>query len=169
MRIWLGSVTAVLVVVAAGLIVGLVTLNHDIMRLDAQLSEMKGADVGSEPALSGVPAPQSSPALEAKIVATASTTSTFVLTVTVRPVGSGPADLLAEPPVLQGNGKTYQATPDSVSQARFAFLDLVTKNQATTKLVFQGAPAAGEPLTLIFNPGRRATDLVAPRREVRVR
>ncbi len=167
MKIWLGIVTAVLVVVTAGIIVGLTTLNHDITRLDAQLSEMKEAGVGSAPILSGVPAPQSPGALEANIVATASTTSTFALTVTVH--FSGPADLLAEPPVLQGNGKTYPATPESAAQARFAFLDLVTKGQATTRLVFQGAPAASELLTLIFNPGRRATDIVAPRREVRVR
>ena len=169
MKVWLGSVTTVLVVVAVGLVVGLTTLNHDIMRLDAQLSEMKGSAESGAPVLPSVSAPQSLPALEANIVATSSTTSTFAVTVTVRPVGSGPADLLAEPPVLQGNGKTYPATPESAAQARFAFLDLVTQGQATTQLVFQGAPAAGEPLTLIFNPGRRATDLVAPRREVRVR
>jgi hypothetical protein len=82
---------------------------------------------------------------------------TVVMTVTVRASGSG--DLLYEPPELVGgDGNTYPVTSESLERARFAFLDLVTKGQSTTLLVFSGTPAKGERLTLIFNPHQTAAD-----------
>ena len=82
---------------------------------------------------------------------------TVVMTVAVR--ASGPGDLLYEPPELvDGDGGTYPVTSESLERARFAFLDLTTKGQATTQLAFSGMPAEGERLTLIFNPHQTAAD-----------
>ena len=40
MKAWLGILTAAVVLLTAGLVVGLVTLNADVQKLDAQLSDM---------------------------------------------------------------------------------------------------------------------------------
>jgi len=167
MKAWSGILTVVVIVLMAGLIVGLSALNADIQRLDAQLSELKGSS-GDPASLSGAPStlPEPAPALDARIVSTSATTTTFAVTVTAR--FSGPADLLAEPPVLQG-AKTYPVTPESLGRARFAFLDLVSKGETTAAFVFSGSPAPQESLTLVFNPSRRAADAVSPRREIKIR
>jgi hypothetical protein len=82
---------------------------------------------------------------------------TVVMTVAVR--ASGPGDLLYEPPELvDSDGDTYPVTSESLERARFAFLDLTTKGQATTRLAFSGTPAEGERLTLVFNPHQTAAD-----------
>ena len=168
MKAWLGIVTAAVVLLTAGLVVGLVTLNADVQKLDAQLSEVISGRGDDDAAWPIAPEATAVPALDAHIVGTSATSSTFAVTVTVR--FSGPADLLADPPVLQGgSGKLYPATPDSLSQARFAFLDLVSKGSATATFVFQGATDKKESLTLVFNPGHRTTDGVAPKRQVQIR
>ena len=83
--------------------------------------------------------------------------NTVVMTVAVR--ASGPGDLLYEPPELvDGDGDTYPVTSESLERARFAFLDLTTKGQATTRLAFSGTPAEGERLTLVFNPHQTVAD-----------
>ena len=83
--------------------------------------------------------------------------NTVVMTVAVR--ASGPGDLLYEPPELvDGDGDTYPVTSESLERARFAFLNLTTKGQATTRLTFSGTPAEGERLTLVFNPHQTAAD-----------
>jgi hypothetical protein len=167
MKVWLGILTAALVLLTAGLVVGLATLNADIQKLDAQLSDVIGGSSG-DAAWPVAPEATSVPALDAHIVGTSATSSTLAVTVTVR--CSGPVDLLADPPVLQGaSGKLHPATPDSLSQARFAFLDLVSKGSATATFVFQGAPDTKESLILVFNPSHRSTDIIAPRREVLVK
>ncbi len=168
MKVWLGILTAAVVLLTAGLVVGLVTLNTDIQKLDAQLSDVLGGRGNSDAAWPVAPEATAVPTLDAHIIGTSATSSTLVVTLTVR--FSGPADLLADPPVLRGaSGKLYPATSDSLSQAHFAFLDLVSKGSATTVFVFQGATDAKESLILVFNPSHRSTDIIAPRREVLVR
>jgi len=167
MKVWLSLLTVVVVLLTAGLIVGLASLNADLARLDSQLAEWKSAGASDALAVPDDPQARAVTPLEARILGTSATSSTFALTVTVR--FAGPADLLAGPPVLRGGGKTWPVTPESLAQARFAFLDLVSKGAATATLVFQGVPDAKESLTLVFNPHRRPTDIVAPGREVRVR
>lgn len=83
------------------------------------------------------------------------------LTVTVRAYGAG--DLLFEPPALVSEeGVVYPATGDALAEARLAFLDLVTRGEATARLEFAGrlAPTAG--LWLSFNPGQEPGNAVAP-------
>jgi hypothetical protein len=168
MKAWLGILTAALVLLTAGLVVGLATLNADVQKLDAQLSDAIGGRDSGDAAWPVAPDATAVPTLDARIVGTSATSSTLAVTITVR--FSGPADLLAEPPVLRGgSGKLYGATPDSLSQARFAFLDLVSKGYATAAFVFQGAIDTKESLTLVFNSGHRATDVVAPKRQVQIR
>jgi len=90
---------------------------------------------------------------------------TLTMTVTVRSSGAG--DLLYEPPVVvDETGRTYPPTGESLEAARYAFLDLVTRGQATAELDFAGAPAAGVSAVLVFNPGQQPDDLLAPRLEV---
>ncbi len=96
---------------------------------------------------------------------------TLAMTVTVRFAGAG--DLLYEAPeVVSQSGRTYPVTGDSLEQARFAFLDLVTGGQATAQFRFTGRPslAGGDVLTLVFNPNQNARDAysITPRVEVAV-
>ena len=58
-------------------------------------------------------------------------------------------------------------TPDSLSQAQFEALDLVTARQAVIHLAFPRPDAAG-PWTLVFNPRHDPDHHVAPRVEVEV-
>ena len=168
MKAWLGILTTAVVLLTAGLVVGLVTLNADVQKLDAQLSDVVSGHGGGDAAWPVAPDATTVPTLDAHIVGTSATSSTLAVTITVR--FSGPADLLAEPPVLRGgSGKLYGATPDSLSQARFAFLDLVSEGSATAAFVFQGAIDTKESLTLVFNPGHRTADVVAPKRQVKIR
>lgn len=93
--------------------------------------------------------------------------STLEMTVTVRSSGAG--DLLFEPPiVVDNNGGVYQVIGESLEQARLAFLDLITRGQATVGLAFSGSPPEGARLILIFNPDQQPTDILAPRVEVLV-
>lgn len=92
---------------------------------------------------------------------------TLAMTVTVRSSGAG--DLLYEPPVVvDGTGQVYQIVPDSLEVARLAFLDLVTRGQAETELVFFGTPPEGARLVLVFNPSQYPGNVIAPRVEVGV-
>ena len=91
---------------------------------------------------------------------------TLVLTVTVR--SSGVGELLYEPPIVTDGRQEYPIDGESLSQARFAFLDLVTKGTATARLVFSPAPDPGVRLTLVFNPRQQPYDLLTPRVEVPV-
>ncbi len=91
---------------------------------------------------------------------------TLAMTVTVR--YSGPGDLLYEAPELvDETGRSHPITGESLEEARFAFLDLVTRGQATTQMVFSGVPQGRA--TLVFNPNQTAKDAyVSPRVEVPV-
>lgn len=93
---------------------------------------------------------------------------TVAVTVTVR--HSGASDLLYEPPKLtNGSGKTYPITGESMEEARYAFLDLVTKGQVMTQMKFTGSPSSDENLTLTFNPEQEANEeYVAPRVRTKV-
>lgn len=93
---------------------------------------------------------------------------TVVMTVTTRSSGSG--DLLYEAPELvDGLGDTYPITGESLEEARFAFLDLVTKGQVTVQMEFVGTPSESEKLTLVFNPNQTVDTLyVAPKVKARV-
>lgn len=88
---------------------------------------------------------------------------TVVMTVTVS--SFGPGDLLYEPPVLQVGNRNYPITGESLEKARFAFLDLVTKGQASTQLAFT-TPSTSAETWLVFNPNRQLGDVIAP--QVRV-
>jgi hypothetical protein len=90
---------------------------------------------------------------------------TLAMTVTVR--SSGVGDLLVEPPlVVSQDGWTYRVGGESLEAARMAFLDLVTRGQATARLEFAADPPPGARLVLVFNPGQAPDDLLAPRVEV---
>jgi hypothetical protein len=94
-------------------------------------------------------------------------TGSVSLTVTVRAYGAG--DLLFEPPLLASEeGQTLPVTADSLEEARVAFLDLVTRGEATARLTFSGrlAPTAG--LWLRFNPNQEPINAVAPAHSVPV-
>jgi len=93
---------------------------------------------------------------------------TVMMTITARSSGSG--DLLYEAPELvDGSGNTYPVTGESLEEARFAFLDLVTKGQVTVQMKFSGTPSESEKLTLVFNPNQTVDKLyVAPKVEARV-
>ncbi|MCP4538087.1 MAG: hypothetical protein GY832_13175 [Chloroflexi bacterium] len=94
-------------------------------------------------------------------------TNSVTMTVTVKAHGAG--DLLFEPPELQSTeGTVYPATGESVADARIAFLDLVTRGEAVTRLEFSGraSPTAG--LWLIFNPHQETTNSIAPQLRVAV-
>jgi len=92
---------------------------------------------------------------------------TLTMTVTVR--SSGVGDLLYEPPVVTDEGgRVYRAEGKSLEEARYAFLDLITRGQATAQLRFAGASAPGARLALIFNPNQHPGDALAPRVEVMV-
>jgi hypothetical protein len=91
------------------------------------------------------------------------------ITVTVRYAGAG--DLLYEPPqVVSDAGDVYPITPDSLEEARYAFLDLATRGQVTAELVFTGEVRDEEDLKLVFNPHQNPDDaFVSPRVETMVR
>ena len=85
------------------------------------------------------------------------------LDVTLLVYRHGPADLLFETPVLvDANDHEYRPTTDSLEQAHYDLLNLVTGGQAETSLQFP-RPASTTNLRLIFNAGRTAGDPVAPR------
>jgi len=91
------------------------------------------------------------------------------ITVTVRYAGAG--DLLYEPPqVVSDVGDVYPITPDSLEEARYAFLDLATRGQVTTQLAFTGDARDDENLKLVFNPHQNLDDaFVSPRVEIALR
>ncbi len=93
----------------------------------------------------------------------------LVITVTVRYAGAG--DLLYEPPqVVSDAGGVYPITPDSLEEARYAFLDLSTRGQVTAQLAFTGDARKDEDLKLVFNPHQNLDDaFVSPRVETTVR
>ena len=166
-QIWLIVLSVVLALVAIGGIVAVATLRADLDRLDRQLAASESGwedetDDWSEPA----PQPVSEPV--GRIQDVAASTETLTLTISVR--FSGPADLLYEPPVLQGDQGAYHPTQASLEQARFAFLSLASVGQVVTTFVFQPSPLKGETsLTLVFNPNGVPGDLVAPRWEMPIR
>jgi len=165
MKTWLGVLTAVVALLAAGVIAGLSALNADVARLEDQVARQLETRVSTPLPPGRAP---SQAALEAQVIGIAASTDT--LTVTLRVRFAGTADLLAEPPVLRtGRGQIYAITPDSLGQARFAFLDLATRGEAQFPFIFEGSPDPGDPLWLIFNPNHREDDVLAPRREVRIR
>jgi hypothetical protein len=88
-------------------------------------------------------------------------TDSVTMTVTVRAAGAG--DLLFEPPVLESQeGAVYPATGASLETARIAFLDLVRRGEATTRLEFAGRLAPTAALYLAFNPNQDPANSVAP-------
>jgi len=93
----------------------------------------------------------------------------LAITVTVRYAGAG--DLLYEPPqVVSDAGDVYPITPDSLEEARYAFLDLATRGQVTAELVFTGEVRDEEDLRLVFNPHQNLDDaFVSPRVEIALR
>jgi len=184
--IWLSIVTGAVVVLIIGVIIGIAALASDVaqspkqtgMVLDEQVTALKFGgrpDGGSttqpsaSSALKSTPVSGSTPsAFKAQIDGLNVTTSGLVISLTVQ--FSGPADLLYQPPIVRGaKSASYTIMPDSLKAARFAFLDLTTRGQATAQFVFQPAPAAKESLTLVFNPTMPAGDAVAPRIEVVLR
>lgn len=92
---------------------------------------------------------------------------TLGMTVTVRSSGAG--DLLYQPPVVvDSEGQVYQVTGDTLERARLAFLNLITRGQATGWLEFSGVPLQGTQLTLVFNPDQQPGDILSPHLEIPV-
>jgi hypothetical protein len=92
---------------------------------------------------------------------------TVAMTVTVRAYGIG--DLLFEPPVLRAaEGQVYPVTGASLEQARLAFLDLVTRSEATARFEFAGRLAPTGGLWLVFNPTQEEGSVTAPPLQVAV-
>lgn len=88
-------------------------------------------------------------------------TDSVAMTVTVRAYGAG--DLLFEPPVLQSDeGQVYPVTGASLEEARLAFLDLVTRGEATAHLEFAGRLSPTSGLWLVFNPNQEPSNVTAP-------
>jgi hypothetical protein len=128
---------------------------------DEGVSWWGGEEIDPPPTIAGTAGPQ------VGIAGVTVSTGTIAMTVTVRSSGAG--DLLVEAPVLVGqDGRTYQAVPDCLEEASFAFLKLVTTDQAQARLAFAGEPVDGERLTLIFNPSYTPDDTISPRVEAPV-
>ena len=181
--IWLSVVTGAVVVVIIGVIVGLAALASDVAQLDEQVTALKFSDISAGASTDGgltmlpsagtalkpTPVSGSTPsAFKAQIDGLSVTASGLAVTLTVQ--FSGPADLLYQPPIVRSaKNAPYTITPESLKTARFAFLDLTTRGQATAQFMFQPAPAAKEALTFVFNPTMPVGDAVAPRVEVVLR
>ena len=181
--IWLGVLTGAVVVVIIGVVIGIAALASDIAQLDKQVTALKFSDISAGASTDGgltmlpsastalKPTPVSGStqlAFKAQIDGMSVTASGLAVTLTVQ--FSGPADLLYQPPIVRGaESAAYTITPESLKAARFAFLDLTTRGQATAQFVVQPAPAAKEALTLVFNPTMPVGDAVAPRIEVVLR
>ena len=94
-------------------------------------------------------------------------TDSVTMTVTVKARGAG--DLLFESPELQSEeGLVYPATGESVADARMAFLDLVTRGEAVTRMEFSGRMSPTGGLWLVFNPHQESTNVIAPQLRVAV-
>jgi|GEM_PF-3700488 len=78
-------------------------------------------------------------------------------------------DLLYEPPILYDGQNSYNVTPKSLGEAKFALLDLVTKGEAQAKLEFTRVITISAPLTLIFNPSQSEKDALTPKVTVMVK
>ncbi len=135
---------------------------------DGEPTSWWGGDAASPPeATANPPASGGTSGPQVGIAGVRTLSDTVVMTVTVRSSGAG--DLLYEPPILvDGDGRLYQVSGDSLESARLAFLDLVTRGQATAQLAFSPAPPNGARLSLILNPGQEPGDIIAPRIEVPV-
>jgi len=169
-RIWLGILTVLVLGTIVGEVVAIAALRADLDALDRQIAGKASggwSGPGETSVWSQTPTPQPVGQPSGRIDALVVTSDTFSLTVTVR--FSGPADLLFEPPVLEGEKGAYGPTPESLGQARFDFLSLVNTGQTQTTFVFRRAPVDGERLTLVFNPNHEPRDPVAPRWEFPVR
>ncbi len=176
--IWLSVLTGAVVMVIIGIVIGIAALASDVTQLDEQVTALKfgeKSDGGStmlpsaSTTLKPTPVSGSMPsAFKAQIDGLSVIASGLAVTLTVQ--FSGPADLLYQPPIVRGaKSASYPITPDSLKAARFAFLDLTTRGQATAQFVFQPMPVAKEALTLVFNPTMPVSDAVAPRIEVVLR
>lgn len=172
--VWLSALTLLVVV-------GLVVVAGELRALDAALSGqgtgtgiIHGGD-GAEPTpwwgggeediappSSGREPPQ------VAVAGVEAITNTVSMTVAIRS-SSGVGYLLYESPVLvDENGARYQATSESLEEARYAVLDLVTAGQAQARLVFTPALPPGVGANLIFNPNQPPADTMNPRVEVPV-
>lgn len=148
-----------IVVLALAIGIMAVVVAGELHVINATLADLAA---GREP-LPVLPTPQAEARARVGVAGVAVLSDTLALTVTVSM--AGPGDLLYDPPALQVGSRTYPATGDSLEKARFAFLDLVTRGQATARLVF-AAPALDGETWLVFNPSRQPGDPVAP--QVRV-
>jgi hypothetical protein len=179
-RIAIWSVIGLLVVVN---VVGGVMIAGELQAINAVLAGRTGGDTGTgggagavedegvswwggeeidpPPTIAGTAGPQ------VGIAGVTVSTGTIAMTVTVR--SSGGDNLLVEAPMLVNEeGRTYQAVPDCLEEASFAFLELVTTGQAQARLAFAGEPVSGERLTLVFNPSYTPDDTISPRVEAPV-
>ena len=147
-------------------LVGMIVLTVAVFgELDAVNRQLLVLTEGDAPDAPQQPAPVS--AHQVAIAGVDVLSDTVAMTVTVRSAGAG--DLLFEPPVLKDHaGRTYPVDGDSLKAARLAFLDLVTKGQATARFEFAGRLTPTPELRLVFNPGQETTNIVAPRIETQV-
>ena len=141
----------------------------ELSEINAVLLAVAANDRGQLPATKGDQPPTSGGMpdnMRVGIAGAATISNTLVMTVSVSVSGSV-RDLLYEPPVLQdaSGGRTYPITPDSLERARYAFLDLITRSQATARLEFEGAPGRDN-LWLTFNPNQQTGHTLYP--QVRV-
>lgn len=146
---------------AIGLVVSTVMITGELRAINDVLTEERTGELVK---VTPQPETEDSPA-QVGVSAAEVLSDTMTMTVTVRYAGQG--DLLYEPPeAVDSSGQTYPITGESMEQARFAFLDLVTAGQVTTQLTFAGTPPSGETLMLVFNPNQPPSQAyVAPRVE----
>lgn len=90
-------------------------------------------------------------------------TVTFTITAPAQQVVLFDTPILCPEQSLEGE----PPTPDSLEQARFALVDLITRGQAQASLEFP-CPGGEPPWRLVFNPLREPGNGVAPRVEVEI-
>jgi hypothetical protein len=150
---------------AVGLVVSVVMITGELQAINDVLAARQSAEpVAATPEHD--PMPKNDPPIAVGITGTEVLSDTMTMTVTVRYSGQG--DLLYEPPeVVDAAGNTYPITGESLEEAKFAFLDLVTAGQVTTQLTFAGAPQGSA--RLVFNPNQpQSNSLIAPKTEANV-
>ena len=163
------AIWAVTIITAVGLLILGVVVAAELGEINRRLAALVPAEDAptspqSTPTLGGLgsdPSPSSGAAgAEVGITDLYILTDTVSLLVTVRAHGAG--DLLFEPPVLTDGALALPILDSSHEDARWSFLDIVTRGTATARLEFAGGFDAPEVVWLVFNPSQDPSNVVAP-------
>ncbi len=158
---------ALVALISIGLIVLSVVVAGELAEINRQLLVLAENDVQSTVDDAGATDEGMGGQAQVEVSHVQVLTGSVTMTVTVKAHGAG--DLLFEPPELQSDeGVVYPVIGESLSEARMAFLDLVTRGEAVTHLEFSGrmSPTAG--LWLVFNPHQETANSIAPQLRVAV-